>query len=361
MGRRGVTMTLRYIQRFKDRHGVVRHYFRKPGVTRTALPGEPGSVEFMEAYQKALGAGPAAVKSKEPFGQDGSFHKLAAAYLSDVDFLRNKPSSQTIVRGILNRFTDKHGHRQVAEMERKHVKAIISAMADTPGAANSLLRTLKSVLNFAVERGDIASNPIALMKGFKGGTHHTWTDSELAQFEAHWPLGTRQRTTYALALYTGQRRSDVAHMSWRDIDQAANTIRVVQDKTGTELNISLHRELKAALDQWPQKHIAILANDGGRGTSVQGIGNFMATAIEEAGLPERCVLHGLRKAAARRLAEVGCSAHEIMSITGHKSLAEVQRYCDQASQKTRSRAAITRLERNERASSKSNHPREVDK
>jgi integrase len=37
-------------------------------------------------------------------------------------------------------------------------------------------------------------------------------------------------------------------------------------------------------------------------------------------------LHGLRKAAARRLAEAGCTVHEIASVTGHKTLAEVARY-----------------------------------
>jgi hypothetical protein len=42
----------------------------------------------------------------------------------------------------------------------------------------------------------------------------------------------------------------------------------------------------------------------------------------------------LRKAAARRLAEAGCTPHEIMAITGHKTLAEVERYCREA-EKTR--------------------------
>jgi integrase len=49
----------------------------------------------------------------------------------------------------------------------------------------------------------------------------------------------------------------------------------------------------------------------------------------EAGLPE-CSAHGLRKACARRLAEAGATAHEIMAVTGHKTLAEVQRYTETA-------------------------------
>jgi integrase len=36
--------------------------------------------------------------------------------------------------------------------------------------------------------------------------------------------------------------------------------------------------------------------------------------------------HGLREAAARRLAEAGCTTKQIASATGHKSLAEIERY-----------------------------------
>ena len=71
----------------------------------------------------------------------------------------------------------------------------------------------------------------------------------------------------------------------------------------------------------------------------------MADKIEDAGLPERCVTHGLRKAAARRLAEAGCSANEIAAITGHATLAEVSRYTKAAEQKRLAKAAIWRLER----------------
>src|SRR5262249_11301104 len=44
----------------------------------------------------------------------------------------------------------------------------------------------------------------------------------------------------------------------------------------------------------------------------------MSDAIRKAGLPPCCKAHGLRKAAARRLAEAGCSAHEIMAVGGRK-------------------------------------------
>lgn len=44
------------------------------------------------------------------------------------------------------------------------------------------------------------------------------------------------------------------------------------------------------------------------------------------GLPDDCVVHGLRKTAARKLAEAGCSEDEIMSVTGHASAQMVRLY-----------------------------------
>lgn len=67
---------------------------------------------------------------------------------------------------------------------------------------------------------------------------------------------------------------------------------------------------------------------------------MISVAIREAELPERCKAHGLRKAAARRLAEAGCSASEIAAITGHKTLAEVECYTRAANQERLARRAI---------------------
>lgn len=60
----------------------------------------------------------------------------------------------------------------------------------------------------------------------------------------------------------------------------------------------------------------------------------MGDAIRKADLPERCVLHGLREAAARRLAEAGCTANAIMAVTGHRTLSEVE-CCTRAAHQVR--------------------------
>jgi integrase len=56
-----------------------------------------------------------------------------------------------------------------------------------------------------------------------------------------------------------------------------------------------------------------------------------------------CSAHGLRKAAARRLAEAGCSTHEIAAITGHASLKEVARYTEAADRKRLAKSAMAKI------------------
>jgi integrase len=60
-------------------------------------------------------------------------------------------------------------------------------------------------------------------------------------------------------------------------------------------------------------------------------------------LPPRCTFHGLRKAALTRLADGGCTVHEIAAISGHKTLKEVERYTKGADQGRLARAAMERM------------------
>ncbi|WP_410052829.1 tyrosine-type recombinase/integrase [Bradyrhizobium sp. SZCCHNRI1058] len=188
-------------------------------------------------------------------------------------------------------------------------------------------------------------DPTAGVRGYKSKEIHTWNESEIAVFERCWPEGTREHLTFALLLYTGQRGSDVYRMTWADISGSA--IRVAQQKTAAKLTIPIHEALDRVLSTANRSHSTILATVYGERFSVKGFGQMISAAIREAGLPPRCKAHGLRKAAARRLAEAGCSASEIAAITGHKTLAEVERYTRAADQERLARQAIQRQSENQ--------------
>ncbi|MGJ5079308.1 tyrosine-type recombinase/integrase [Bradyrhizobium sp. HKCCYLS3013] len=147
--------------------------------------------------------------------------------------------------------------------------------------------------------------PTAGVRGYKSKKIHTWNETEITLFKRHWAEGTRERLTFALLLYTSQRGSDVYRMTWADISRGA--ILVAQQKTAAH-----HSDPPGALDRVlstaNRSHSTILATAYGERFSVKGFGQMISAAIREAGLPRRCKAHGLRKAAAQRLAEAGCSA-----------------------------------------------------
>lgn len=354
MGRRGVSVGLRYVDRFVDRHGKVRLYYRKPGGKRFPLPPQtdPG---FLLAYQQAAEQAEALVHKKPKVrGAPDTVDRLVFDYYQSPDFLHLKASTQAVRRRVLDSFCKEHGHRLVRQLTRAKIEVLVGKRAATPAAANNLVKVLRTLMEFAIKHKWRQDNPAAGIQRFSEGTHHTWTEAEIQQYEARWPVGSRQRTAFALHLYTGQRRGDVCKLTWRDYDPETGLISLVQEKTGVALDIPVHRELRTALEAWPRRHIMVLTTNYNEPFTVAGYGNWMADAIAEAGLPDRCVLHGLRKAAARRLADAGCSTHEIKSITGHKSLQEVERYTMAAEQRRLATSAVARLE--ERKADKSSQP-----
>jgi site-specific recombinase XerD len=330
-------MRFKYVHAFIDRHGHTRYYFRRNG-RRIKLPGAFGSHDFLDAYAAALGGqrGQDNQPSRKSAGH-GTFAALAARYYASPQFLALSPTSRTGYRRAIERFLGEHGHRRVDQMKREHVDMIIGTFAAKPGAGIIMLKRLRTLLRYAVEIGWRETDPSAGARAYKSHEFHTWTEGEIEQFEQRWPIGTRERLAFDLLLYTGQRGSDVARMARPSL---GDKIRVAQQKTGAKLAISVHPNLRRSLDACPSGHVAAIATAYGRAFSVKGFGQFVADTIRKAALPTHCKAHGLRKAAARRLAEAGCSLHEIAAVTGHKTLSEIERYTRAASQEALNASAI---------------------
>lgn len=78
-------------------------------------------------------------------------------------------------------------------MVPEHASAVLAKLSDTPEAANTLMKRLRLLLNFAVDVGMIPSSPMAGMKGYKSGgeRYHDRTEEEIAQFIARHPPATK--------------------------------------------------------------------------------------------------------------------------------------------------------------------------
>jgi integrase len=338
MGKPVAVLKLKYVNEYRDRQGKLRRYFRR-GPTRGPLPGEVGSPEFLAAYQGFM-AGISPVITQR--NGEGSFGRLITDYYAARPFTNLKPSSRQIYRYVLEPLAKAHGHRAVALMTHKHAGKIIQDIGATkPGMANLTKSVLQKLMKYAVKAGWRDDNPIIGIEPFKRGTHHTWTEGELKTFEAKWPLGTRQRLAYALLLYTGQRVGDVAKMNRADLSDGL--LHVIQQKTGAELYLPVLPELEHAMRAYPAKGLTLIGTENGQPLTRPALSHLMRAAIKEAGLPAKCVSHGLRKAAMRRLAEHDATDKQIAAVSGHKTLREVERYTAAADQKRLAKSGMDKI------------------
>lgn len=347
------TLKLAYVDRFRDTRGVWRYYFRRTRrSTRVPLPGQPGQPEFMRAYESACAAAgeTKAIRALAP--ATGSIDALAALYYRSTSFLTLSKSTKQTYRGIIDRFRDSvgkngqaYGKNRVAHLERRHIKEILAEKMRTSGpwASNNLLKVLRLMLACAVENDWRRDDPTAGVKPVRAKTDGfaTWSEEHIKKFEDKYASGTRERLALTLLLYTGQRRGDVVRMGRQHT--TGDMIRVTQAKTGASLVIPMHPKLRTEIDASPATdNLTFLLTARQRPFSAAGFGNWFRSVCDNVGLKELSA-HGLRKAAARRLAEAGCSPHQIQSITGHKSLAEVTRYTAAADQERMAREAMKRI------------------
>ncbi|KFL24956.1 hypothetical protein JP74_22030 [Devosia sp. 17-2-E-8] len=336
------------VSEFKDRHGNWHVRYRAKGAPTHYFEHKPGTEEFRAELEACRAGTPPLLKIKSGARtKPGSISALIALYYSTAEYTGLADSSKKTYRNTLERFREAHGTKMVATLERKHIKAIIGGMSETPAAANKLLDKIHILMALAVDEGWRKDDPSLGIKGYSKKTEgfHTWTEDEIAAYCAKHQRGTKPRLALDLMLYTGQRRSDAVPMGKQHFERGR--VRVRQLKTGEVVSIRVHPELQATIEASKAAGIvgdlAFLVTDYGLPFSINGFGNKMREWCDEAGLPQ-CSSHGLRKAAARRLAEAGCTNQQIKAITGHTTDTEVARYTAAANQQLladQAMAAIT--------------------
>lgn len=330
-----------FVETWNDRHGKRRFYFRRGKGRRVALPSEIGSPEFDEAYSKALTGEMAPKPLPKAPAAPGTIAALIVAYRQSGSYVGLRATTKKGYATRLSVLEVKHGLRSVRGLTRDRIVKMLEPYADKPGAALSLLKMMRILIRHAIVIGWMDRDPSIGIKRPKTEEIRAWTEDEIGTFEKKWPIGSKQRLAFALFLYTGQRRSDVHRMTWAD--HRGSTIHVVQQKTRKKLVIPVHPALAGHLALAERNGATIIATVFGKAFTVAGFSQFMRAAIADAGLPLDCQPHGLRKAAGRRLAEAGCSAHEIMSILGHQTLAEAERYTRDADQARLAKAAMEKM------------------
>lgn len=283
-------------------------------------------------------------QAPEKPAQGDTIRELIRAFEASPEFAAKAKTTQTQYLIYLRPWL-KIADTPATEVRRRDVLAARDAIAQTrgAGAASAFGRVAAVLFGWALDREWIEANPAIRIKAIPGGALPAWTEAQINHALAH--LREDLRRVVMLGLFTGQRRGDLIGLTWAAYDGA--TIRLRQAKTGVPLVLPVHPILKAELDAWKAEKadsIMILTTPRtGAWKNGAFLSQEMAKGLKKIGLPSGLNVHGLRKAAARRLAEAGCTVHEIASITGHRSLQMVQHYTTSADQQRLAGAAVARL------------------
>jgi integrase len=285
----------------------------------------------MAAYAKAI-----STNLMPELGADrtvpGTIGALVVRYYKSAEWTGLKHNTQRGRKPHIERFREQHGSKQVATLEQHHLEHMMAQIAHLV-QRRRWLTTIRALLQSAVPtmRRDNPATGIAGVKVPKTKGHHTWTNEEVDQYRAYWPLGTQQRLVMEFALEAVSRRAEVVRLGPQHVRNGRICIERV--KGSREVDIPVTPELAAAIDAMPKAHLTFIVSSWGKPFSVDRIGKLFCRWATEAGLPKRCRLHGLKKGGMRRLAESEATTHELMAISGHKTLAEVQRYTEDANRK----------------------------
>jgi integrase len=345
MGRHLMRRPPKFVHGFIDRHGKPRFYFRRAGFKKIPLPGLPWSPPFMAAYQEAAEGAPR-VEIGVSRIRPGTVGAAVAGYFGSAVFVTSlAESTRRTRRRILERFRAEHGDKGIATLGRVHVERMVNAKAGTPGEALNFLVALRALMRYAITAGLRANDPTLGVRApkYRSSGFYTWTEEDIAAFEAKHPKATQARLALSLLLYTAQRRADVVTLGRQHLRDGL--IHVRQSKTGTALAIPMHPDLRAVLEATPAENMTFLVTREGKPFHPDAFSHWFKRQCRRAGLPARASAHGLRKAACRRLAEIGCSASVIAAISGHSTLREVSRYTAAADQVRLARQGIEALTR----------------
>ena len=312
------------------------YYHRKTG---SRLPDDPAAPEFIAKLQELNSA-----KSLRAGIVPGTLEALILCFKDSSEYQELKPKTKKDYGRYIDALRAMWGKFRVMDFERKHVRKLREKFKGTPRTANFYLQIFRMLMNFAIEEGLRDTNPAARPRMLRTGPgHKPWPDQAIKTFREKAP--PEMVAALMLGLYTGQREGDCLSMTWTRYKDGV--IKMVQEKTGEELSIPVHRELRTFLDQAPRKSPVILLSAEGRPFKADNFRHRFRSAVVACGL-DGLTFHGLRKKATEMLAEAGCTQAEIKSITGHKTDAMVAKYLEGAQRKASARSAIRKLEaRNE--------------
>lgn len=174
---------LKHVIEDVDRHGNVRMYVRVPGRPKVRVREQPGSPEFMAAYQRAVSEAEDVPRQARQ-AKRGSFRHVCIRYYGSAAFAGLDKGTQAWRRQHLDKLAHKHGDKPVAMLQPKHIRRLRDELLDSPVVANIRMKALRALFSWAVEAEEAPHDPTVGVKKLKHVSKgfHSWELHEIEQF-----------------------------------------------------------------------------------------------------------------------------------------------------------------------------------
>jgi integrase len=342
------------IVRERTRHGKEIYFYRPVHHgPRIRIHETPGTDEFERRYDELVRQRAAGAFKRKPSrtATPGTLRWLGAQYMASTHFQGlDEVNTQYPTRRVLQSIFQEplrpgakevFGDCPLSEFGPEHVGVLRDRK--TPGAANNRLKKLKAMFKWALQpeqkRLGVTTNPVrdvAKLKSKRKGGFPVWKPEDLDKFEAHHPIGSKARLALALLMFTGARRSDVVCLGPPMVRNGWITWLPHKGRNREEpmeVSLPIIADLKAVIDATPVVGTATyLVTQYGKAFSPEGFGNKMKDWCREAGIADKNS-HGVRKAAAKRMADRGASTHALMAWFGWLDIKQAELYTRDASRR----------------------------
>jgi integrase len=282
-----IKATLKYLVSDPDSHNE-RYYVRRPGRKkiriRETYKGADGNItpEFLKAYFAALEILDRPSPPKTP--REETFYWLADQYYRSSEFGAFDSQTQAYKRRVLNRFCQTAGNLPFSACRKEDVERSRDKRREKPGAADKLVKCLRALFAWAIEKRLATFNPaVGVKKINETKGWHAWTKAEVAIYRTRHPIGTKARLALELMITVGARISDAAQIGRQH--EADGWLKFVawknrKKKSRKIIECLIRPELSEALAATPTGDLTYIVNDLGQPFTIHG--------LEDARLVRRC-------------------------------------------------------------------------
>ena len=282
------------------------------------LDGAPGDPGFLPSYEAALAGRtkPKATVTRIPTGATPrtfraaciAYQRTSPEWKSAEECTRvrdGRIAEAFLLKSVVEPAPDIWADIPVADLKRRHLKALLADMSDRPHAVRRWLIVIRKMLGAALDEEWIESDPSHRLKYRPPTTNgwRAWTDAEREAFEARWPVSSTPRLCYAIALWLG--RKDIAALATASIH--GDSITFTTHKTGRVVSGHITPMLREVLDGADLSGPTILKTVFGQPFSEKSLTGRVGDWTKAAGIPSGCTFHGLRKTFGKLIADAGGS------------------------------------------------------